>query len=151
MRQSLDISFPPYPHIAQPDAPVRRPPSRSLSPLLPELSWSREAIKTDSSRRVMVRCKARQARRSRPLGASSLLMPPWGRDAERLQGGEGSGTRSERSLLTTLVHTADACRPARWPRRKTCSGFPCSPAQRPHSGSLARSLTHSHPIPATAG
>lgn len=60
----------------------------------------------------------------------------------------GPGTRSERSLLTPLVHRADACRPAGWLRWGTCSSF--SSVSSPAS-SLSLALSHSHPIPATAG
>lgn len=35
--ESLNIPFPPHPHIAQPDVPVQWPPFPSISPLLPEL------------------------------------------------------------------------------------------------------------------
>lgn len=35
--ENLNTSFPLHPHFAQPDAPVQRPPSPSISPLLPEL------------------------------------------------------------------------------------------------------------------
>lgn len=61
------------------------------SPLLQELAGSRVASKRGNSKRVMVWCgqgRAGPGDRS-PPGACSRLIPPWGRDAEALQGGEG--------------------------------------------------------------
>lgn len=61
------------------------------SPLLQELEGSKEASKRGNSKRVMVWCgqgRAGPGDRS-PPGACSRLIPPWGRDAEALQGGEG--------------------------------------------------------------
>jgi hypothetical protein len=66
-----------------------------------------------------------QARRFGPLGASSLLIPPWERDAGALQGGEGSKAVTERSLPSP--RTSPWSRPGRpqsgWLRWGTRSGF----------------------------